>query len=1138
MAIGRISGAMLKANLERLGTDLAFETDLLYIDVANDRIGINTTTPSQSLQVDNVTINNSQIRSTSGKLDLGPVGDITISGGGASQVLTTDGSGNLSFTSISGGGLVTGRDVTLSYPDDSSLYPTGAINDWTFSTNVSTAIDDLNELAQNVINNTAVINVDFTADTTSGAQGTTVTLTITAQGNPNRYTINWGDGTTDTAVTDSTPSHTYNDNTGSPFSVTVTAFNNSGVGRGSSISKTRTDYISIFGPTPVVSFAAYANSAGGSPITSWDDGATIYFENTTTNTSGATVQYTWAWGDGSSDDVLSSDSVNGGVGGGRLAHTFTTSTEQEQSRTVSLTLDAHNQALPSDIPTSANATYKIYDTHTPEVSLNDNSGINELGTSGHPVTFTNNTEATIGNFSTYGIQYRYNFGDGNTQTVNVGTGAAGDTGTSSLSHTYTLSSSDQNNGTPADYTGNLEVISSHTGSPFASANFTVHVEPDMRANYTASAVTTSDRSGDNQYDLYDFTDLNGNNRALVTLTNSTLPSVTGANYTIDWGDSSTDDTPTEDGSTPGTIGNAITHNYAGTGTGSKNVSLTVSATPDLTAQTDTDNDLTFTVNATPAAPAGVSSKTLSMSTASTGTSPLLAANATDNTGGQIPANGSSVTRYTGSGTVQTNVINDAYNSFTGQTATAKVNGSDSGSKTFTASDNETGTFTSLVVTAEGDAHDQISSSTYPSHFYKVFTARVDHSLGSLSNGYNDFQISHNSTGDTNRVGFVLDDLTTTPVVDLSSATLTQNNAGSFRYISGIPYYNTGSPTLTLAGAELYQWIGQTYRNTSSPFEIASGTNDESTSSSVISTQTKTYANLDGTSTYLSSGIPIANTGKTIGTKYAIGDQSIAITSSSVAAVETIKFRASNVNGTGSYAELTGTKIQVHTASPSGVVEDSIAVPSSLGNGVFTDNGKRIQGISTASDTPAYNGSTDFYTSNAWSGAVTVAGTQEAITRFGTIKHFTTDLSSGYLPAGPDLNTGRSGSQYYTFAFRRQVVANIDIKITAPSGIEGCWIALPGTAIDSSSGINGWLECTTQYNGVGLPGSDTGNGGNGSNGCAYTGGDVIPINTAISNGAYQMTLGTENMSNATGNVMLVRVKLGSGDTITSLSIGVA
>ena len=165
--------------------------------------------------------------------------------------------------------------------------------------------------------------------------------------------------------------------------------------------------------------------------------------------------------------------------------------------------------MPSDIPTSANAVYKIYDTHTPEVALNDNSGINELGTSGHPVTFTNNTESTIGNFSTYGIQYRYNFGDGTNQTINTGTGAAGDTGTSSLSHTYTLSSSDQNNGTPADYTGNLEVISNHSSSPFKTANFTVHVEPDVRATITASAVSSSlnDASGDNIRTVYKGNDL-------------------------------------------------------------------------------------------------------------------------------------------------------------------------------------------------------------------------------------------------------------------------------------------------------------------------------------------------------------------------------------------------------------------------------------------------------------------------------------------------------------------------------------------------------------------------------------------------------------------------------------------------------
>ena len=41
MAIGRISGPLLKSNLLREGVDLAFETDLLYLDTSNRKIGIN-----------------------------------------------------------------------------------------------------------------------------------------------------------------------------------------------------------------------------------------------------------------------------------------------------------------------------------------------------------------------------------------------------------------------------------------------------------------------------------------------------------------------------------------------------------------------------------------------------------------------------------------------------------------------------------------------------------------------------------------------------------------------------------------------------------------------------------------------------------------------------------------------------------------------------------------------------------------------------------------------------------------------------------------------------------------------------------------------------------------------------------------
>jgi hypothetical protein len=54
MAIGRISGPLLKENLLRNGVDLAFETDLLYLDVTNRRIGVKTTNPQYALDVNGI----------------------------------------------------------------------------------------------------------------------------------------------------------------------------------------------------------------------------------------------------------------------------------------------------------------------------------------------------------------------------------------------------------------------------------------------------------------------------------------------------------------------------------------------------------------------------------------------------------------------------------------------------------------------------------------------------------------------------------------------------------------------------------------------------------------------------------------------------------------------------------------------------------------------------------------------------------------------------------------------------------------------------------------------------------------------------------------------------------------------------
>jgi hypothetical protein len=49
--LGRIGGQVLTDNLLRAGVDLAFETDLLYLDVTNQRIGVRDSTPVYDLDV-------------------------------------------------------------------------------------------------------------------------------------------------------------------------------------------------------------------------------------------------------------------------------------------------------------------------------------------------------------------------------------------------------------------------------------------------------------------------------------------------------------------------------------------------------------------------------------------------------------------------------------------------------------------------------------------------------------------------------------------------------------------------------------------------------------------------------------------------------------------------------------------------------------------------------------------------------------------------------------------------------------------------------------------------------------------------------------------------------------------------------
>ena len=180
----------------------------------------------------------------------------------------------------------------------------------------------------------------------------------------------------------------------------------------------------------------------------------------------------------------------------------------------------------------------------------------------------------------------------------------------------------------------------------------------------------------------------------------------------------------------------------------------------------------------------------------------------------------------------------------------------------------------------------------------------------------------------------------------------------------------------------------------------------------------------------------------------------------------------------------------------------------------------------SANTPTYTG-----TEAAFNSQTGTFYTYDATIVASILKFDQTNYSTGYLPVGPNLST-QGTSQYFTFKFVRTVVSKFDIQYSGT--IAGLWIALPGSAIDTSSTLSGWLDMSVAYAGAGIPGAGT--GGNGSNGCALSG--MAVLNSAVSNGALTATLGTVSSSTTATNEIYVRIKLTSGQSVTALSITTA
>ena len=762
-----------------------------------------------------------------------------------------------------------------------------------------------------------------------------------------------------------------------------------------------------------------------------------------------------------------------------------------------------------------------------ETMLNvaNNTFVRSVTFTGTPLAGGEGTEVTLtivkeGNPNNFDIDW----GDGTTETVTSQT----------VSHTYTSNTNSPYTVVVRAYHSDGTGYGSEATQTRADYVIIYTADPVMafrlyRASSGGTALTGNDlyvNEGDSLY-MENIT------------TNTTMADVT---YSMDWGDGTTADAIGSDADAGGVLGSRLQHTWGtGTATGNGTDTLTLSllthttATPGLFPLTVTENLKVY--DPTIAAPDGLGTKTLQVQQA-VSSNPRLAHGFTDNTGSSTLTAGSTVKRTSSTVAVFTQAQPTfAYDADSGDVS-AIIDGVNTSTINLSSADN-TGQLGSVEITEEADynllntdgSDLSFSSTIYTPNLYKGFKAKVNHDASTFAAGIHTFQLEHSVTGSTNVEEFVHDPIGDATVI---AGTVVEGTAGTKKYISGVPYY-AGGNTVILQNWQVEDFCGQVYNDHSSgygfPVFTQSGTDYEGTSDVVQVLQNFTHAQMSNPSSPMLNGSNvIANVG-TGGTPYTMNNFTVNVAgATNQISIANLQMRILNVNGFSDWVDSTE-KLQVHTAAQTGINETAIPVSDSLG-ATYTDDGKRSAAfLSETTSTPAFNGATNFYTSNVFTEASDpgVEGTQEATVRLGVLKHDQTNYST-FLPAGPN-RTGDSGTQYFTFAFRRSAVSKFRINITS-SGIGGLWIAVPGSTTDTTSGLNGWLRADTAFGGSGAPGSST--GGNGSDGVADGPANRILSNTSLS-GNYQMTLGTVSTTSATGNVVLVRIALNAGNSITSLSI---
>jgi len=467
---------------------------------------------------------------------------------------------------------------------------------------------------------------------------------------------------------------------------------------------------------------------------------------------------------------------------------------------------------------------------------------------------------------------------------------------------------------------------------------------------------------------------------------------------------------------------------------------------------------------------------------------------TNNTGGSAPTAGSAYTRNTDS-TITTNYINDVGPGDSG-TVTGFVNASNVGSISLNTNIND-GTSTALQIVDNKDASESTRNTGITSQFYQVYDARLVNA--SSPDGYNKAFLTHGSA--TSGEVFWYEDPSTVSAPIISFSAVSSPSNPTLSYSSGVPHYTESTnnnftyvATVENASGDMYSYSnykllnsdGQTtgFSNAGHIFynNFAGGTHPPARNFGVGTGVTALLANTPNN---------IHNT----------------ITSGHFSSYDAVTPYGSHNNQAVSFS--TNVNLMGTTATTNQIDEDNILI-SSLGTG--SGNSTRVKAGSSG-DTPSPS-----YT--AWV-ASNFASTYEAIVRGGVLRHDETNYSTGYLPAGPDYRSGRSGAQYFQVEMIRSNVSEFSISYTGSAA--GCFVCMPdnSTWTTSLSGTNGWADMFQAYRGAGVPTSS-------EPGCSS--GGVM----SSSGGTFTCTFGTSSSSHDSNNRILIRWKLTSGQSITAMS----